>query len=832
MRIFKEHPRWRVMVALTSVTLAVIVLPAPVIASAEEPPVKEIITSHIGREVDKTSKASICTVASLDECQPGLASSQPGGFDNLPGLAVDDDPASPQHGNLYATDDLDNRVQELTASGTFVSTFGWNVNATKDKEPAATQAEKDICTAASGDACTAGVEGSAAGQFREPESIAVDPSAGNVYVLDLKNYRVQEFTPTGEFVLMFGREVNETAHLNHETENEDVCPVKTGDKCKAGVEGEPGGTEHGAFRPKGDVGNLLAVDGEGTVYVGDEHRVQEFHANGRWAGEIPLTSILSLSEPGPRSVVNALAVDDSCAIHEPVLTESTVPTCKAFDPSDGDVYLSYEVQFKTPTIYKFTATGTPVTEFDPVNRTVGAMAVDSSGRLAVGEGGGVGALYAQTGRLITTIAGLSSLNRPDATGFAFGPANGLYAATNGNEYISYMSEPVADLLTSPVACEPGASSETDATFDCSLHGEANPEGVAETESWFQWGRTVSLDSQTAKQSIPTGNTPAAVSAPVAGLLPDETYHYRLAGYDHNVKAPELLDSETASFMTPLAPPGVAAEPTSSFVGSSSVVLFGELNPENADTRYAFQYGMCENLEACPSRAETPSTESATYGSIPIGAEATGLQPGTVYHYRLVAESENAAKTEKLTGAGPQGSFTTLPAPIPRASTGMASGITPTTAVISGTVDPDGLPAAYIFELGVYDGAETYYGTVFSGPAGSAASERTLALGGLQPGTTYAYRIAVRSGYVNSESHTVLGAQATFTTAGLPSVLVTPAELAILEVPGISFPKPAAVTAKGQKKTKKKKTRRTKDKRSKKGAANKSHDTSRPVKGGK
>ena len=111
----------------------------------------------------------------------------------------------------------------------------------------------------------------------------------------------------------------------------------------------------------------------------------------------------------------------------------------------------------------------------------------------------------------------------------------------------------------------------------------------------------------------------------------------------------------------------------------------------------------------------------------------------------------------------------------------------------GRSTPGGLPATYAFELGVYEGAGTQYGIVFSGPAGtgSVPVEETLALSGLAPGTTYAYRITVSSGYVPNASHTLAGAASTFTTAGLPGVLQAPAPLVMLAIPNIAFP-PASV----------------------------------------
>jgi hypothetical protein len=106
------------------------------------------------------------------------------------------------------------------------------------------------------------------------------------------------------------------------------------------------------------------------------------------------------------------------------------------------------------------------------------------------------------------------------------------------------------------------------------------------------------------------------------------------------------------------------------------------------------------------------------------------------------------------------------------------------------VNPDGLPAGYAFELGVYEGVGTQYGVVFSGSAGSGSVpiEETLPLSGLQPGVTYAYRISVLSGYIPGESHTLQGAPVTFTTAGVPAVLQIPPPLAQLPIPNIAFPK--------------------------------------------
>jgi hypothetical protein len=771
--------RMRSRLLLAALTATLITLAATASAArAASAPVKEVLVSHIGWEVNQTSKGNLCTVESKDVCQPGRESSQPGGFANLNGVAVQTDPASARPGDIYVADGSNDRVQELTAGGGFLSTFG--------------------------------VTGQAAGQFFDPASVTVDPAAGNVYVAENGNSRVDEYTPDGAFVWMAGREVNKTKDetpLSSEAER-NLCTAASKDVCKGGVQAPAGSSEHDAFNFT-TRGNVLAAGGpEHLLYVGNEHRVQELKADGTWVREIPLA-------PGSR--VAALAVDET-----------------------GDVYLAYE---RAGAVVELGPNGQPVMEF-PVapgepnaSVEIGTLALDSSGHLAVtalevgGNGRSIsrwfGSLYdAGTSHRITEFSGSGP------GGIAFSAGGELYAAESpntitgtGSEVLSYKSVPVGALLSAPAVCEAGSEHETDLTFDCALEGTVDAWGVKETEVWFQWGQTRALGSETPKQPVANlkvegeEETPvkAATVPPLAGLRPNETYFYQLAGEDRNVKAPEQLTSERAQFETPLAAPRMIGEPSVSFVRSSSAVMFGELNPENAQSEYFFEYGAGETLAECPHGvrkesckgvAATPVAQATcpvagegagrvsrcVYAKTGVALQAGGLQPATAYRYRLSAESVNRAGTEKqLSAPGPEGSFTAGPAPVPQASTGVASALTATSATVSGSVNPDGLPATYVFELGVYNGAGTQYGVVSSAPAGASTVpvEETLALTGLQPGTTYAYRIAISSGYVKNESHTVQGAPVTFTTAGLPEVLSVPAVLAQLAIPNISFPAPVA-----------------------------------------
>jgi phosphodiesterase/alkaline phosphatase D-like protein len=343
----------------------------------------------------------------------------------------------------------------------------------------------------------------------------------------------------------------------------------------------------------------------------------------------------------------------------------------------------------------------------------------------------------------------------------------------------------------------GQASDVQGTT-ATLGGSLEPNGN-DTHYFFEYGLSESYGSTTAGPDAGSATEDKQVSVPVGALEPNQIYHYRLVAENTFGKT---FGADTA-FRTAALPPLTLGAPSASFIGSQSVVLSASLNPENTNTTYTFRYAKaCSSGEVCPAIAqapgvaETPAQESSAYGTVGVTLEARGLQPATTYRVQLVASNEKgqAAVSESGSSTLPEGTFTTGQAPAPAASTGAASGVDATSATISGRVNPDGLPATYSFELGVYEGAATQYGDVFSGPAGTTATptEETLALTGLQPGTTYAYRIAVHSGYIHNSNNTMEGATEMFTTAGVPAVIAVPAPLAQLAIPAIAFPKEAAI----------------------------------------
>ena len=158
---------------------------------------------------------------------------------------------NPSTKNIYIGNEDDQRIDELNEKGEFIRAFGYGVSNG--------EAKLETCTTT----CQSGIGGSAAGQFNEPEGVAID-STGKLWIADYKNNRVDEFSETGEFIAAFGYGV-----VNGE-EKLQTCTTT----CKAGIRG---GSGNGELSGPTD----LAFNSSGDLYVTDSlgSRVEEFNAS-------------------------------------------------------------------------------------------------------------------------------------------------------------------------------------------------------------------------------------------------------------------------------------------------------------------------------------------------------------------------------------------------------------------------------------------------------------------------------------------------------------------------------------------------------------------------
>jgi hypothetical protein len=99
--------------------------------------------------------------------------------------------------------------------------------------------------------------------------------------------------------------------------------------------------------------------------------------------------------------------------------------------------------------------------------------------------------------------------------------NGSGTGDGGQVPFTTSSTPVAPTVTTGSATGVSTSAAT-------IAGTVNPNGLA-TSYQFEYGTTTGYGSSTASASAGSGPSTQAVSAPLTGLSPNTTYHYRLDG---------------------------------------------------------------------------------------------------------------------------------------------------------------------------------------------------------------------------------------------------------------------------------------------------------------
>ncbi len=195
-----------------------------------------------------------------------------------------------------------------------------------------------------------------------------------------------------------------------------------------------------------------------------------------------------------------------------------------------------------------------------------------------------------------------------------------------------------------------------------------------------------------------------------------------------------------------APAVSTGSPTA--ITSNSVTLDGSVNPQGCYTEYAFEYG--RSSEGYPDEV----IGSAGSGTSPVSVSTSSaiVQPSTSYHFRLTAWNSGGEIT------GGSGSFTTPAACTkPTVTTNTAASITDTSAVLSGSVNPNGCQASSKIEWGPSSNP-TGYPNVVSGPSGSSTFNVSHTATGLLPNTGYHFRISA-----TNEKGTTAGPDRVFTT---------------------------------------------------------------------
>ena len=427
-----------------------------------------------------TSVFEVCTVAA--DCKAGITSvvPQPGGELSQPqGLAVDQG-----SGNLYVTNQAFRRVEVFTATGSFVRAFGKDVIQTGKPGDLGVNVF-EVCTAAAdcqiGSATTPTSGGEFANAFNGHLAVAPAgaPNAGNVLVPDPANRRIQEFTPTGSFVRLFGWDVIPTGKPGDLGANVfEVCTSTVTGDCQAGQTTAPGNNP-GQFAT--NTPTRLAIDSTGSIYAVEpttNFRVQKF----------TLPSNV-LTPQGAFAPAELSGTSSSGA------TQNN-STDVAVGPGDH-VF-----------VVKVFPTGTGAPPAAAQERRV--LELDSTGTLLDTH---------MAGAAINSVNGLG-LNT--ANGRLFVPSG-----TNTNQRVYVLADPPD---SPPVVTSGEAGPGADFSLR-TLEGTVNPEEFKVSDCHFEYGKTSEYGIRTAcvpgANDLGEGTVPVAVSASTEPLAPNTTYHYRL-----------------------------------------------------------------------------------------------------------------------------------------------------------------------------------------------------------------------------------------------------------------------------------------------------------------
>ncbi len=456
------------------------------------------------------------------------------------------------------------------------------------------------------------VGGPAPGQLNYSDEIAVNNdsssgSYGDVYVVDQRNGRIQKYGPDGEFELMFGGEVDKTTHANLCT----TADISAGDTCGAGVPGSgPGFFRQISNRQSWfqDGQGSIAIGPDGTVYVGDFERIQEFEPDGSYKGELEV--------PGAQ-FVSSLAVDPSGHVYANATPINEVQ--EVVKPGEGkEGHGTYTLTFKGQT----TAPLESDARASEIQTALEALSTIGAGGVSVHEyarevqNGPVTERWWPTAE-VDFLGSLASANLPQMTASAGSTAT----IVEGGAALLERLGPLGEVLQS-----------------YSTSGAPRHIAVDSSGDLF----TSNSNGKTFRAFKPTGILYAAfnsdqVSSP-QGIAIDSA-----AGKLYSTaSAPE--GSHIAVSSLPEPGPSVVKEEEVTNIEPATATLHAVVNPEGFDTGYHFEYVDQNSFEheGGFSSPHTIATNSTDLGLVAeddaVIASISSLTPGTTYHFRAVGES--------------------------------------------------------------------------------------------------------------------------------------------------------------------------------------------------
>ena len=650
-----------------------------------------------GTLIDGEVGFEICSSIADDTCRSGTTGSGWGAFGpNIQGIAINQ-----ASGDVYVTDQGNQRIQQFDASGNFLRAFGSDVVETGfpgDSPPAS--AVQTLSVTATGGKYVLSFQGQATGELSFNATAAeIETALQGLSSIGTGNATVSE-TSSGTFQITFaGRLANSpeplvtaasgaiqplsggiasVAATTAGSTGFEVCSASSNTVCQSGTTTASLSRLGGAFGAAMGYPEVAPVGAPnaGDLLVPDpsNRRLQEFGSSGAFVRAFGF----DVAKGGPGNTgtgfeICAAASFDACeagtaGAGSGQFADAT-PTGVAED-SAGNLYaVEPTTNFR---IQKFTLPGnlpTPQGNFaegstkgtSATNAPV-AVAIDpsSSNVLATKafEAGATpacpvtgGASVAERRVLELTPAG--SLEGVHATCAGLNSVSGLGArGSSGNLYLSSSTtndQPVYVLNTGqPVAPIVSITNVSGiGGHEATINALVNPGGPElpygqETTYKLEYKRSSDSNYSTyynAEASAGNRAVAKSLTLQLSGLLPNSSYDARLTAVKGLGSGSA---SQTVSFQTSPSAPDVAITDFVAMSGSK-VRLAGTVNPNGQATGYHFDYVDQAAFEASGfASAESVPSGSPSAGSgsssTAVSVEVSGLSFSTTYHYRLVASN--------------------------------------------------------------------------------------------------------------------------------------------------------------------------------------------------
>ncbi|HEX4306463.1 MAG TPA: hypothetical protein VHZ54_10520 [Solirubrobacterales bacterium] len=572
------------------------------------PPAEQFVRAFGWGVADGSPEPQICTTT----CRAGTAGSEPGQLEEPRFIAIDDDPASPSHGDVYvggvgraAADERD-QIQIEAEGGSFTlaleghsttpipykpyppdpsarEAFALEIEQALEAVPSIGSGNVTVGIFLLGSTGALGFGIDFVGSLAETDlpkltvgTSQLLPTSSSVRVQTVSNGSdfapelITKFTAGGELVTTWGT----GGQLDGSTTPQGTFAPITG------LEVTPTGdliasTQNGRIYRFGDDGALVAtsnegfrspagaaVDGSGSIFGSSGGAVTKFTPEGVEVGRV-------LPTPG-------------------LLGAAQTPTGLAADVSSDDLYVDLEGH----SIADFSSRCEPAQGFCEPSRSFG-------------EG------------TLKEAAGIS-VDSTDGT---------VYAADAGTDQI----------LAFPVAIEADTGTATDVhATTATLNASVDPFGSGVTECSFEYGTTTEYDHfADCEGTVGGGSSPVPVAAELNGLTGGTTYHYRLLVKN----ADGQLRTQDATFTTEAAP--TIDEAFATDVTAGSAILNARIDPHGVGGSYRFEYG------STTAYGQATAEESIGTGSAGVlrSQAIAGLVPDTTWHFRVVVED---AKGDTIT----------------------------------------------------------------------------------------------------------------------------------------------------------------------------------------